>query len=110
MPVGTHNRAGLYYVSQTALRAIIRLAAFCQALLGDSGHPMLGGRCARRTEGSMLLRWRLVLALAGLAVILASLAAMAYVFWPSQRQRDQFQPAPTLFAPPQSFVLREPLA
>ena len=55
----------------------------------------------------MVLRWRVALALAGLALILASLAVIAYVFWPFQPIRQQFRPAPTLFAPPQSVVIWE---
>ncbi len=55
----------------------------------------------------MVLRWRVVLALAGLVIVLVSLAVMAYVFWPFQPVRQQFQPAPTLFAPPQSLVIWE---
>ena len=52
----------------------------------------------------MVLRWRVALALAGLVLVLASLAAVAYAFWPFQPDREQFRPAPTLFSPPQSFV------
>ena len=55
----------------------------------------------------MKLRWRVVLALAGLIVALASVAVIAYVFWPLQPVREQFRPAPTLFAPPQSVLLGE---
>jgi hypothetical protein len=51
----------------------------------------------------MKLRWRLALALAGLAVVVASLALLAYVAWPIQPLREQFRPAPTLFAPPLSL-------
>ncbi len=55
----------------------------------------------------MKLRWRVGLALAGLVLVLVSLAAIAYVFWPLQPVREQFRPAPTLFAPPQSSVIWE---
>jgi hypothetical protein len=55
----------------------------------------------------MLLRWRVGLALAGLALVLFSLAVMAYVFWPLGLVSEQFRPAPTLFAPPQSWVIGE---
>ncbi len=55
----------------------------------------------------MILRWRVTLALAGLVLVLISLAIAAYLFWPLQPLRQQFQPAPTLFAPPQSLVLWE---
>ena len=53
----------------------------------------------------MVIRWRVALALAGLVLVLASLAVMAYVFWPFQPVRQQFQPPPTLFVPPQSTVI-----
>ena len=53
------------------------------------------------------VRWRVALALAGLAVVLISLAVIAYVYWPLQPVREQFRPAPTLFAPPQSSVIWE---
>ena len=56
------------------------------------------------------LRWRLALALVGLIVVLASLAVIAYVFWPLQPLTEQFRPAPTLFAPPQSLSIGEPWA
>ena len=53
----------------------------------------------------MKLRWRLALALAGLVLVLASLIVLAYVFWPFQSIREQFRPAPTLFAPPLSLAV-----
>jgi hypothetical protein len=56
------------------------------------------------------LRWRVVLAVAGLIVALVSVAVIAYAFWPLQPIREQFRPAPTLFAPPQSVILGEPWA
>lgn len=58
----------------------------------------------------MKLRWRVTLALAGLILALASVAAIAYVFWPLQPVTEQFQPAPTLFAPPQSLAIGVPWA
>jgi tellurite resistance protein TehA-like permease len=58
----------------------------------------------------MKLRWRLALALAGLVLVFSSLAVLAYVFWPLQPVKEQFRPAPTLFAPPLSLVIEEPLA
>ena len=51
----------------------------------------------------MRLRWRLALALAGLMLVVCSLAVLAYVIWPIQPIKEQFRPAPTLFAPPQSL-------
>ena len=56
----------------------------------------------------MVLRWRVALALAGLVVVLLALALIAYVLWPFQPQRQQFQPDPALFAPPQSLLVGEP--
>ena len=56
----------------------------------------------------MVVRWRVALALGGLVLVLVSLAVLAYVVWPFQPQREQFQPAPTLFAPPQSLAVRTP--
>ena len=54
----------------------------------------------------MKLRWRLALALAGVVLVLCSLAVLAYVIWPIQPVKEQFRPAPTLFAPPQSLEIR----
>jgi hypothetical protein len=48
----------------------------------------------------MTNRWRVLLALLGLALVLASLAMLAYMAWPTPPAREQHQPAPTLFAPP----------
>jgi hypothetical protein len=53
----------------------------------------------------MKLRWRLALALAGLVLVLSSLAVLAYVFWPLQPVKEQFRLAPTLFAPPLSLAI-----
>ena len=58
----------------------------------------------------MKLRWRVALALAGLILALASVAVIAYVFWPLPPVKEQFRPAPTLFAPPQSLLIGEPWA
>ena len=55
----------------------------------------------------MNLRWRVGLALAGLVLVLLSLAAMGYVVWPLRPTSEQFRPAPTLFALPQSSVVWE---
>jgi hypothetical protein len=52
----------------------------------------------------MSLRLRLALALTGLIVVLVSLALLAYVLWPSATELEQFQPAPTLFAPPPTVL------
>lgn len=43
-------------------------------------------------------RW-LVIVL-GIVIILCSLAALAYAFWPLELLREQAPLAPTLFAPP----------
>jgi hypothetical protein len=51
----------------------------------------------------MSFRLRIALALAGLLVILLSLALLAYVLWPAGTLLERFQPAPTLFAPPQAL-------
>ncbi len=56
---------------------------------------------------AVMVRWRMYLALAGLAVLLASAALLAYAFWPTGTVVDQFEPPATLFAPPQSSVLTE---
>ena len=56
----------------------------------------------------MRLRWRVILALTGLILALVSVAVITYVFWPLQPVREQFRPAPTLFAPPQSLAIGEP--
>lgn len=48
----------------------------------------------------MTQRWRFVLALMGLIVIVFSLAALTYAMWPIETTREQFRPAPTLFTPP----------
>jgi hypothetical protein len=50
----------------------------------------------------MSTRLRLYLALAGLMLILASVLALAYAFWPVDTATEEFSPPPTLFAPPQS--------
>ncbi len=48
----------------------------------------------------MSLRWRVTLAVIGLALIVLSAAAIAYVAWPLRQVSEEFRPAPTLFAPP----------
>ncbi len=52
------------------------------------------------------LRWRIALAVIGLALILLSAAALAYVAWPLRQDREDFRPAPTLFAPPAAGVIQ----
>jgi hypothetical protein len=97
---------GLYYVVKSAYEVIIDLAGFCQAMLAGWPDNIAGGCAGRRRKGvAMVLRWRVALALAGLVLVLVSLAVMAYVFWPFQPLRQQFQPPPTLFVPPQSAVV-----
>ncbi len=46
------------------------------------------------------LRWSVLLALAGLALILLSLAALAYAFWPASVLQVHAPLAPTLFVAP----------
>jgi hypothetical protein len=60
-----------------------------------------------RAVQSLNIRWRVALALAGLAVALVAAACLAYAFWPSDTVVEQYQPPATLFAPPQSLVLPE---
>ena len=50
-------------------------------------------------------RWRVYLALAGLAVLLASAAVLAYAYWPTRTEIERYEPPATLFAPPQSSVV-----
>lgn len=57
---------------------------------------------------SLIMRWRVILALAGLAVLLASATLLAYTFWPTRSEIEQFEPPATLFAPPQSRAAPEP--
>jgi hypothetical protein len=54
----------------------------------------------------MSFRLRLGLALAGLVLVVISLALLAYVLWPVDTVLEQYQPAPTLFAPPQAAAER----
>jgi len=56
------------------------------------------------------LRWRVALAFVGLLLVLASVAVIAYAFWPLPPLTEQFRPAPTLFAPPQSALMGKPWA
>jgi len=58
----------------------------------------------------MTARLRLTLALAGLLLILLSLGLLAYALWPVGTVLEQFQPAPTLFAPPQAIAALRSLA
>ena len=58
----------------------------------------------RPERARVSFRWRLTLALLGLALALVSAAAIVYVAWPMRSQREDFQPAPTLFAPPAAMV------
>jgi len=52
----------------------------------------------------MSARARLVLAVVGLLIICASCAALVYATRPLEHTNEQVPVAPTLFAPPQSFV------
>ncbi len=51
---------------------------------------------------TMTRRTRLLLAIAGMILILVSLCALAYVFAPLEPVIDQATVPPTLFVPPQS--------
>lgn len=48
----------------------------------------------------MMQRWRLVLAIIGIAVALIALAALAYAAWPLGALREQYRPEPAPVAPP----------
>ncbi len=62
-----------------------------------------------KMKGKLTYRGRVYLALAGLAVLLASAAVLAYAYWPTGTVVEQFEPPATLFAPPQSAVPAERL-
>jgi hypothetical protein len=53
-----------------------------------------------RPEARVSLRWRLVLAMAGLALFCLAATVLVYRWWPLGVTHEEFQPAPTLFAPP----------
>ena len=59
---------------------------------------------------TMSRRWRVALAVVGLLLVCLSVAALAYAVMPVDRTREQYRPEPTLFAPPQSKILGEPIA
>lgn len=52
----------------------------------------------------MSSRWRITLALAGLAIIVASTLVLLYVIWPVEPMIERFQPPPTLFVAPGSIT------
>ncbi len=52
----------------------------------------------------MSSRWRVGLAVIGLVLMALSLAALAYVLWPVEPMLERQPLAPTLFAPPQSWL------
>jgi len=56
----------------------------------------------------MSRRTRIALAVVGLAMICLSAAALAYALAPVDKIREQFQPEPTLFAPPISSKWLQP--
>ena len=58
-----------------------------------------------RWEVCVSHRIRIALALAGLIVIILSLVALAYAFWPIEPTSEQFLPDPTLLVPPQSALV-----
>jgi hypothetical protein len=51
----------------------------------------------------MTVRLRVALAIIGLFVLCASLAAVVYAIAPNSYSTEQVPVAPTLFVPPQSF-------
>lgn len=53
----------------------------------------------------MSRRVRVVLAIAGLVIVLCSLVTLGFAFGPIQHLSDQATVAPTMFAPPQSAVV-----
>ena len=53
----------------------------------------------------MSARARLALAIVGLLIICLSCVALAYAVRPLEHTSEQAPVAPTLFAPPQSFVV-----
>jgi hypothetical protein len=53
----------------------------------------------------MSTRWRVGLAIIGLIVMGLSLAALVYALWPVESLLDRQPLAPTLFAPPQSWLI-----
>lgn len=58
----------------------------------------------------MSFRWRVSLALLGLAIFCLAAFALAYRLVPLGVTREDFQPPPTLFAPPEaSFAVSWPL-
>ena len=56
----------------------------------------------------MTRRWRIALAVIGLLIVCLSVAVLVYVFAPIDKEREQFRPSPTLFAPPQSNLFAPP--
>jgi hypothetical protein len=54
------------------------------------------------------LRWRLSLALLGLALICLAATALVYRLWPLGVTREDFRPPPTLFAPPDANAAVSP--
>jgi len=60
-----------------------------------------------RARPPQSLRWRLALAVVGLALICFACLALAYSLWPStEHLTDRIPVTPTVFAPPQSFIDR----
>jgi hypothetical protein len=50
------------------------------------------------------LRWRLILALLGITLFCLAVTSLVYRWWPLPVTREDFQPPPTLFAPPEASV------
>jgi hypothetical protein len=53
------------------------------------------------------LRWRVALAVLGLIVCFAAASTLIYGWWPLGVTREDFRPAPTLFAPPEARLGQE---
>jgi hypothetical protein len=56
--------------------------------------------CDSALEACVALRWRLILAVLGLALVCLAGASLVYGWWPLGVNREDFRPPPTLFAPP----------
>ncbi len=55
-------------------------------------------------ETNVSVRWRLILALLGLTLFCLAATSLVYRWWPLGVIQEDFQPAPTLFAPPEAVV------
>jgi hypothetical protein len=53
----------------------------------------------------MSLRLRVILAGLGLSLLCLAAVTLVYRWWPLGVTREDFRPAPTLFAPPEGYAL-----